>query len=278
MLATATFWRREIQIGSRLFSQITHVGDVPLSLIQEEYQVADDGNCIESCAFETCSVRNIQLHHDENVAKASLDIENTHFKLSYNSLLNAVTPSQKVTVDLLGPSYPRTLWHLEVQLTIQGHKFVEHLEPEVNLKWTFDWTPTTNVYGQKVAGPSFALLKVGYKFTDCSRVFWDSKVIEIKNPVLKPRHFYGWKLNFQHLLDPANLILYTDELHDLKQKVPVVQDVFELDPVDADQIPVSITTDGFDMLYIGSNTALHQVNTSDQSVSGLTVFSIFSSL
>ena len=91
---------------------------------------------------------------------------------------------------------------------IQGVKFEVKLEPEPGLEWKMIW-PGLDPYGQKVIGRTLVNINVGYQFSDCPYIRWDTKVSQLYGyHGIDNGHFYGWTLNWHHQLDPRSMILY----------------------------------------------------------------------
>ena len=79
------------------------LGEITLSLLpkhdsskQDEKQ---DRKCIKSCDYKICSIRNIQIDDLKNELTSSINIENTNFKLTYNSRIkNNITRNIRIKV------------------------------------------------------------------------------------------------------------------------------------------------------------------------------------
>ena len=78
------------------------------------------------------------------------------------------------------------------------------------------------------------------------------------------QEFQGWQLDFQHRLDPRAAILYlgNGKKVDLKNEIPVVQSILEFE----EDLPISIASDGVNMVYVGTNSAVYEIDISLQKV------------
>ena len=76
--------------------------------------------------------------------------------------------------------------------------------------------------------------------------------------------FQGWQLDFHHRLDPRAAILYlgNGKKVDLKNEIPVVQSILEFQ----EDLPISIASDGVNMIYVGTNSAVYEIDISLQKV------------
>ena len=69
---------------------------------------------------------------------------------------------------------------------------------------------------------------------------------------------FGWQLDFHHQLDSKAAILYlgNGQVIDLKTQTPMVQNVLEFE----DDLPVAITSNGLNVIYVGTNSAVYEID------------------
>ena len=69
---------------------------------------------------------------------------------------------------------------------------------------------------------------------------------------------FGWQLDFHHQLDTKAAILYlgNGQVIDLKTQTPMVQNVLEFE----DDLPVAITSNGLNVIYVGTNSAVYEID------------------
>ena len=110
------------------------------------------------------------------------------------------------------------------------------------------------------------LVKVGFQFTDCPQVEWDYPKIAYLEGYAPPSSFYGWTLDLHHKLEPQSAMLYLGNGHtfDLKKGIPVVQDFLDFSAVD--ELPVTITSNGYDLVFLGTNAAVYELDITKNSV------------
>ena len=220
---------------------------------------------LESCAFDTCSIRSLQVNEDR-VFSTFIDIDKTHLRLTYTSG-HQKTLSRKVVFEILGPVVPANLRRINLQIRVQGREFKAILEPEANLKYEWIWNGL-DCYDQPVFGKSLATIQVEYQLTNCLQSKTDRKSFQIHAFVPFKRHFHGWSLDRQHVLDTKSLLLHlgNGQIKDLtkdRDAVPFMENVLETED---DEIPVSIVTNGKDILFIATNTALYRINIQTEEV------------
>ena len=65
-------------------------------------------------------------------------------------------------------------------------------------------------------------------------------------------------MDFHHQLDSKGAILYlgNGQVIDLKTRTPVVQNVLEFE----EDLPVAITSNGLNLIYVGTNSAVYEIN------------------
>ena len=69
-----------------------------------------DRSCIKSCDYKICSIRKIEIGDLKTELNSAIDIEGTHFKLTYNSRIkNNVT--RYIRIKVLGDGDDKTKAH-----------------------------------------------------------------------------------------------------------------------------------------------------------------------
>ena len=102
----------------------------------------------------------------------------------------------------------------------------------------------------------------------------DQKIVTIFGfPPLK-EEFYGWQLSFHHKLDLNNALLYrgNGQIIDLKTQIPIVQNVIEF--IELEDLPISITSNEQNMIYVGTNSAVYEIDLRLEKVNKLNLYKL----
>jgi hypothetical protein len=243
--------------------------------VRQQTTVVEE-KCSDSFDYITTSIQSIQTADDSNnnSHKSSLiesvAIEDTNLGLTYSSEMQHVlsTYQSEVSVTLTGHDIPNTLWRVHVEIEIEGNIFQETLESQSALKWSFKWNGL-DTYGQKVYGQTMTIIKAGYEFTDCQFIEWDTKIAYLQGYASHGKDFYGWNLDFHHKLDPISAVMYhgTGVRTDLTNGLAHIEDLYDMHSEENNEIPVAITSDGRHIIYLGTNSAVYQLDMSKSSVS-----------
>ena len=85
--------------------------------------------------------------------------------------------------------------------------FEKTFEADPNLKYTYSWKGV-NVYRQRVYGTTTALVKVGYEYTGCARIMWNTQSARVSGQDLTLSNIGGWDLDIHHRYNFQEGILY----------------------------------------------------------------------
>ena len=263
-------------------NQITYVGSITMSMDSSELKIQSQSDQEIDCNLEDYkeySIQEIKVNEPLNHAIARIDFfEDSDLSLSYNSrqILNA---QSQMSVTLLPKEYHNTqLYRIQIKVTIEGVIFQDTLEPESELKWDLPhhWN-ATNALGQDIFGKARVVVEAGYQFRHCASTQWDMKVVHLhgNSPPLSSSLFAGWNLNLQHILEPHQGMLYFGDGRrvDLEAEgIPTVEDLLVFE----EEIPVTITSNGHHLVYVGTNAALYELDIARLTVSTYMIYDVFS--
>ena len=254
-------------------NQITYVGSITMSMDTSEVKTQSQDDCkLED--YKQYSIQEIKVNEPLNHAIARIDlIEDSDLSLSYNSrqLLNA---QSQLSVTLLPKDYHNPqLYRIQIKVTIEGVIFQDTLEPESELKWELPAWNATNALGQQIFGKARVVVEAGYQFRHCASTQWDMKVVHLhgNSPPLSSSLFAGWNLNLQHILEPHQGMLYFGDGRrvDLEAEgIPTVEDLLVFE----EEIPVTITSNGHHLVYVGTNAALYELDIAKLTVSTYIIY------
>ena len=69
-----------------------------------------DRSCIKSCDYKICSIRKIEIGDLKTELNSAIDIEGTHFKLTYNSRIKS-NVTRHIRIKVLGDGDDKTKAH-----------------------------------------------------------------------------------------------------------------------------------------------------------------------
>ncbi len=226
---------------------------------------SSSNDCSHKAPYEQRSIQELVTNNDQDSLIQDVDIRGTKLKLTYNSAMHSGTKTF-LTVTLTGSTVPSNLWRIHAILEVEGVQVKEVFEREDNIKWTVFWDGH-DAYGQPVIGQSLAKVKAGYEFTVCNDIIWDTKTIKLEAQAPMDTDFYGWSLNIHHRLEPISGVLYhgSGAVVDLVKGFPQVEDIYEV--TSEDEIPIALASNGQDVIFLGTNLAIYELNTAKVSVS-----------
>ncbi|QQP39609.1 Uncharacterized protein FKW44_020548, partial [Caligus rogercresseyi] len=144
---------------------------------------------------------------ESRVLQESLPITKTQVRLIHRSSRSRGYLS---TIELqLTPAghISPTLQQIFLRITIEGVLFQKTFEADPDLKYTYSWQ-RLNVYRQRVFGTTTAVVKVGYSYSDCAQVIWNTQTTKISGQDLTVSDIGGWDLDIHHRYNPEEGILY----------------------------------------------------------------------
>lgn len=102
-----------------------------------------------------------------------------------------------VKMQLTGPFIPKSLSHVHVHVEIEGSLHTKTYEADPDLIHTFAWNKR-NVYKQKVYGVAQARVSVGYQYSSCSAIIWETQTATLQGFDVDISDVGGWGLDIHH--------------------------------------------------------------------------------
>jgi hypothetical protein len=102
-----------------------------------------------------------------------------------------------VKMQLTGPFIPKSLTHVHVHVEIEGSLHMKTYEADPNLSHTFAWSKR-NVYKQKVYGVAQARISIGYDYSSCASVIWETQTATLQGYDVDISDVGGWGLDIHH--------------------------------------------------------------------------------
>lgn len=143
---------------------------------------------------------------ESRVLQEVLPVPGSNVKLVYNSA-KARGYLSTIELRLTPESIPKTLDRIHLRITIEGDLFEKTFEADPNLKFTYAWE-RLNIYRQRVYGTTTAVVKVGFKYSDCPNVVWDVQTTKILGQDLTASNIGGWDFHIHHRYNYQEGILY----------------------------------------------------------------------
>jgi DNA-binding beta-propeller fold protein YncE len=146
-------------------------------------------------------------------AAVSVPISGTPFLLDYRSdRTQGMKALSKLDIALSGPTVPKGLRRIDLEVQIAGERHAESFPPNANQKAVFQWNGL-DVYGRPVAGRRPATVRVGYVYDakppalqEC--ILWQEQRLLLGGWDARASALGGWTLNIHHAYDPIGRILY----------------------------------------------------------------------
>ncbi|KAK3862550.1 hypothetical protein Pcinc_031597 [Petrolisthes cinctipes] len=144
------------------------------------------GGCPERSAILT----------ESQVVQESLGIPGTGLHLVYHSS-RALGYESTIQLQLTPSRIPDTLRRLYLRITIEGILFEKTFEADPDIKFTYAWN-RLNVYRQRVYGVTWAVVKVGFAYSNCDQVIWDAQTTQVSGHDMSISDIGGWDLSIHH--------------------------------------------------------------------------------
>ena len=194
--------------------------------------VDQTGNLNRSCSnhFDHLHLSLQQQQQQQDLSNENeieeIQLEDSPLKLVYNPEFQSVGDSRIEFVLTDSTCCQKSLTKITALLAIEGRQFEQILEPEPNLKISFDWN-RTDAFGQKVFGEVSSVLKIGFDFDDCEQTIWETRVVSIRGHDSHLDDFSGWTLNVQHRFEPMSGVVHLGDGSriDLKSDGPSLRPV-----------------------------------------------------
>ncbi|XP_045128078.1 teneurin-m-like isoform X4 [Portunus trituberculatus] len=173
------------------------------------------GGCPECSAILT----------ESQVVQESLNIPGTGLHLVYHSS-RALGYESTIQLQLTPSVIPETLRRIYLRITIEGILFEKTFEADPDIKFTYAWN-RLNVYRQRVYGVTWAVVKVGFAYSNCDQIIWDAQTTQVSGHDMSISDIGGWDLSIQHRYNFHEGILQKGDgrnIH-LKQKPRVMRNL-----------------------------------------------------
>ena len=102
-----------------------------------------------------------------------------------------------VKMQLTGPFIPKSLTHVHVHVEIEGSVHTKTYEADPDLTHTFAWNKR-NVYKQKVYGIAQARISIGYQYSSCATIIWETQTATLQGFDVDISDVGGWGLDIHH--------------------------------------------------------------------------------
>ncbi|XP_023248034.1 teneurin-a [Copidosoma floridanum] len=133
---------------------------------------------------------------ETQIVQESIAIPGSNLHLMYRSS-QAAGYLSTVRMRLTGPVIPQSLTHVHVHVEIEGSVHTKTYEADPNLVHTFAWNKR-NVYKQKVYGVAQARVSVGYQYSSCPSVIWETQTASLEGHQDTISDIGGWGLDIHH--------------------------------------------------------------------------------
>ncbi|VDQ00135.1 unnamed protein product [Trichobilharzia regenti] len=138
----------------------------------------------------------------------NIPIKDTQLRLIYRSD-RTIGYKPGILIHLLASNRapPMNLKEIQLVIDIAGQRHIDILEPEPGLSKSFYWNKTDG-YNRSVYGLVDAKVSVGYVYTNCPRVFWEHRLVQITGNELISSDLANWNLNILHTYTVNHGIVY----------------------------------------------------------------------
>ncbi|XP_043247283.1 teneurin-m-like isoform X2 [Amphibalanus amphitrite] len=148
-------------------------------------------------ADETGDVDGAAVLVETQVLQESIEIPGTGLRLVYNSQ-DASGYHSTLLMRLTADPVPETLVLVHLKVIVEGTVFTQTFESDPNITYSYSWNKR-NVYEQKVYGMAQAHVSVGYEYSDCAAIMWDTRVLPIPGFRMDISDIGGWNLDIHHM-------------------------------------------------------------------------------
>ncbi|XP_049862885.1 teneurin-a isoform X3 [Schistocerca gregaria] len=133
---------------------------------------------------------------ETQILQESIRIPGSGLHLVYRSS-QAPGYLSRVLMQLTHSTIPPTLTHVHVRVEIEGSVHTRTYEADPHLTHTFAWNKR-NVYKQKVYGVAQAKISVGYQYSSCPAVIWETQTAMLQGFDVDISDVGGWSLDIHH--------------------------------------------------------------------------------
>ncbi|PAA92813.1 hypothetical protein BOX15_Mlig024160g3 [Macrostomum lignano] len=136
---------------------------------------------------------------ERQVIKLSIPVPDSPFSLVYSSS-RAAGFKELLPVKLLSDSLPTGLAEVLCQVSIGGSLQQKRFHPKPNLTHIFEWD-RMDPFGRPLTGLVEARVSVGFRFSSCSRIVWQTRATLLPGAELIPSRLGQWSIDKVHAYD-----------------------------------------------------------------------------
>ena len=133
---------------------------------------------------------------DSGVVQESVQVPGSEVHLVYHSS-SASAALSTLYIRLTPNVVPGTLHRVHLKIVVAGVVFTKVFEGEADLVYTYGWNKR-NVYNQKVYTDTDARVFVGYEYTDCPAIIWETQTTRLAGFQVDISDIGGWNINIHH--------------------------------------------------------------------------------
>lgn len=130
------------------------------------------------------------------IVSDSISIPGSLVKLTYRSS-QAAGYLSCVHIQLTRKIVPASLARVHVRVEIEGSLHTHTYEADPDLTHVFAWNKR-NVYKQKVYGQAQAKISIGYEYSSCSSIVWETQTATLTGFDVDISDIGGWGLDIHH--------------------------------------------------------------------------------
>ncbi|KAF4518759.1 hypothetical protein B566_EDAN006163 [Ephemera danica] len=137
-----------------------------------------------------------RVFSETQILQESIPIPGSNVHLMYHS---SQAPGYLSTalMRLTHAHIPETLRLVHLRVVIEGSVYERTFEADPHLSYTFAWNKR-NVYKQKVYGVATARVSVGYEYTSCASIVWETQTVAMQGFDVDISDVGGWSLDIHH--------------------------------------------------------------------------------
>ena len=133
---------------------------------------------------------------DSGVLQESVQIPGSDVHLTYHSS-SASASLSTLHLRLTPHTIPASLHRIHIKIVVAGVVFKKTFEGEADLVYTYGWNKR-NVYNQKVFTDTDVRVSVGYQYTGCAAVIWETQTTKLAGFQVDISDIGGWNINIHH--------------------------------------------------------------------------------
>ncbi|XP_053400283.1 teneurin-m-like isoform X5 [Mercenaria mercenaria] len=143
---------------------------------------------------------------ESQVLQESISIPGTSVNLVYHS---SETPGYRsvIMIQMTTKDIPLALAVVHLRVSVEGIQFEKTFEADSELKYTYAWD-RRNAYRQKVYGIVPVRVNVGYQYSGCGYIFWETRSSTMSGFDLTSSEIGRWNLDIHHTYNFQEGILH----------------------------------------------------------------------